>query len=37
MRHQESGIVDRVVLTTNEKGFRFCKGAPYHDVSITDR
>lgn len=27
MRHQESGIVDRVVLTTNEKGFRFCKGA----------
>jgi DNA-directed RNA polymerase II subunit RPB2 len=25
MRHQESGIVDRVTLTTNEKGFRFCK------------
>lgn len=25
MRHQESGIVDRVVLTTNEKGFKFCK------------
>ena len=25
MRHQESGIVDRVVLTTNEKGFKFVK------------
>ena len=25
MRPQENGVIDRVMLTTNEKGFRFCK------------